>query len=253
MLLTKKDKKEPSFDFKESIILFRKEYVGAILLEDEEIMEIVKKRQKQESAEKENKGEPAHSSKDFLKEIKEWENFYKDNFKETIDLSKVKMPKRPKGNYRLLIIKKGLTSNQVFVRCKELFNVCKYKEDLNEAITKNSRNPKEHYAVWVQANQEPDPEYLGKPTKDADPDMKIGITLLERLIFELNYYDENKDKREDKEKHLDIKGLTFCTGSRDADGGVPGVSWSGDDSRLLVHWFHSASCYPRYGLRLAVC
>ena len=57
-----------------------------------------------------------------------------------------------------------------------------------------------------------------------------GENLRERLIHELKYHDETG-------MHLDIKNWTLCSGSRDADGGVPGVVWHG--VRLEVGWYGS--------------
>ena len=184
----------------------------------------------------------------YQKERKEWENFYQTHFKEKVDLSKVKIPKKPTtGSWRLIFIKQGLTIEEAFQKCKELFDAIKYtQEPLDEVVTENTRKPtQQHYAIWVKDTLEPDPEYLGKSTQQVDPDMKIGITLLERLILELKYYSETK-------KHLDIKGATFCTGSRVADGGVPGVLWNGDYSKLRVCWYNLDYSFPEYGLRVAV-
>ncbi len=90
---------------------------------------------------------------------------------------------------------------------------------------------------------EPDQEFLGKSTKEADPEMKTGITLLERIIFEIKYFIETGN-------HLDIKGLTFCSGSRYSDGGVPGAIWYSD--RFKVRWYDLAGSGSSCGVRSAV-
>ena len=59
-----------------------------------------------------------------------------------------------------------------------------------------------------------------------------GITLLERLQLELDYFNETG-------KHLDIDNLTLCSGSRYSDGSVPYVDWVSSDSTMRVGW-----CYP---------
>ena len=205
---------------------------------------------------KDHKSEEKEAStpKDYLKERKEWEKFYQTHFKDKVDLSQVKIPQKPKGNnWRLIFIKKGLTIEATFQKCKKLFNAWKYtNEPLDEVVTQNTRTPTQHYAIWVKDGQEPDEEYQNQSTQEADPDMKIGITLLERLILEIKYYEENKEKRENKEKHLDIKGLTYCAGSRDAYGGVPGVYGGGGDSKLRVGWCNLDYSFPECGLRVAV-
>ena len=204
--------------------------------------------------EKEKKKKTIQEAATYPKEHKEWENFYLTNFNEKPNFSKVRIPQKPTGNnWRLIIIKKGLTTEEVFQKCNELFNATKYTEkSLDEVVTENQRNTNTHYAIWVQTNVEPDPEYLGKSTKEADPDMKIGITLLERLILEIKYYEENKEKINNRDNHLDIQGITFCSGSRYADGDVPSVDWYGDYSKLLVDWYNLVHSNPKYGLRVAV-
>jgi hypothetical protein len=204
---------------------------------------------------KKEKPETNLLAQDYQKERKDWEKFYKDNFNEKVDFTKVRIPNLPtkeaKRDYRLLIIKQGLTLEATFQKCKKLFNAyISYiytDKPLDDVVTQNSRTPTTHYAIWVRNTIEQDPEYLGKSTKDADPDMKIGITLLERLILELKHYQETK-------QHLDIKGAIFCTGSRSrhADGFVPSVYWNDDSSRLWVSCFPLGYCYSEYGLRRAV-
>lgn len=243
--------------YKKEIAQFRYNDPGTIPCTDEELVEIIKKRIQETNSKPESEPESSDSSKDYQKERKYFENFYKDHFNEKIDLSNVKIPNLPKKkdhrDHRLIFIKKGLTIEGAFNRCKELFNAWKYTNDsLDTNITENKRNTSKHYAIWVKTGVEPDTEYLGKPTKDSDPDMKIGITLLERLILEIIYFLENKDKPENNQKHLDIMGVTFCSGSRDALAHVPGVDWRSDNSRLEVYRCNIADSHPRYGLRSAV-
>jgi hypothetical protein len=153
---------------------------------------------------------------DEFSEIREeWQKFYKAHFNWDVDFSQVLIPIKPTdGKWRLLFIAKGMTLNFAFKTCEKLFTSWKYHDDLDKAISKNIRNTDSHYAIWVHDEIEPDTEFLGKSTRQADPDMKIGITLLERIIFEIKYFTETG-------KHLDVKGLTFCSGSRGSDGNVP--------------------------------
>lgn len=158
----------------------------------------------------------------------EWQRIYKTHFNWDVDFSQVIIHTMPtNGKWRLLFIPKGMTLNLAFSICEKLFTTWKYADDLNKAISKNIRNTESHYAVWVRDEVEPDKEFLGKSTRQADLEMKIGITLLERIIFEIKYFTETGN-------HLDIKGATFCSGSRDSDGNVPGADWRGDEFR--VNW-----------------
>jgi len=44
------------------------------------------------------------------------------------------------------------------------------------------------------------------------------MTVPERLLYEIKYYDETGE-------HLDVKNITLCSGSRDSAGSVPYVYW----------------------------
>lgn len=177
-----------------------------------------------------------------LREV--WVKFYKDQFDWTVDFSQVIIPEKPEGDdWRLIFIAKGLTINLAFDKASKLFPTWRYAEDLDKAITKNVRNTQNNYAIWVKDGAEPDQEFLGKSTKQADPDMKLGVTLLERIILEMKYFLETGE-------HLDIKGLTFCSGSRSSGGNVPSACWI--DDKFGVFWFVLDGSVSDYGLRLAI-
>jgi hypothetical protein len=124
------------------------------------------------------------------------------------------------------------------------FKCWRYNDELDAKVPKNARDTKLSYAIWVRDGVEPDEKYLGKSTNQADPDMTIGQTLLERMIHEIVFFDETGN-------HLDIKGVTFCTGSRDSVGYVPCMNWY--DGEVRVSWCGLGSSGSGYGLREAVC
>jgi len=174
----------------------------------------------------------------------EWERFYKEKFNWTVNFSMVIIPVMPAvGKWRLIFIPKGMTMNLAFTTATKFFKTWRYNDDLDAVVTKNIRNTENHYAIWVRDEAEPDKEFLGKSTRQADPDIKIGITLLERIIFEVKYFTETGH-------HLDVKGITFCSGSRDSYGGVPGASWSDDE--FWVDWDSLDNYNSGYGIRSAV-
>lgn len=176
----------------------------------------------------------------------EWQKFYKDQFNWDVDFGRVIIPPKPSvGTWRLLIIAQGMTSNKVYAQCEKLFGCWRYEKNLDTAVSINLRTAQNHYAVWVLDGIEPDAEFLGKSTRDTDPDMKIGVTLLERLIQELKYFIETG-------KHLDISGVTFCSGSRYADGDVPCMDWNPYDGRMRVGWYDAGGSSAKRGVRRAV-
>lgn len=176
----------------------------------------------------------------------EWEPFYLQHFGITVDFSEVKIPEAPiEGSWRLVFVPQGLTLNATVVAMRKHFKVWTYNEDLDGNVPINTRTSATAYAVWVRVGDEPDAEFLGKSTRAADMEGKIGITLLERLLLGLKHFTETG-------KHLDIKGVTFCTGSRAAAGYVPGVYWSADDGTVDVYWCDVDDARAGYGLRQAV-
>ncbi len=182
----------------------------------------------------------------FVEEKEQWRKFYQKHFSLELNFSDIVIPEKPlEGNWRLLIIAQGLTLNQVFDSMVREFNCWRYSDDLDKSVTKNVRDTKVAYAIWVRDGAEPDEKYLGKSTNQADPDMKIGVTLLERMIHEIIFFDE-------KGLHLDIKGVTLCTGSRLSGGDVPSVRWSLDDQKVGVDWYDVDDSSAADGLREAV-
>jgi len=181
---------------------------------------------------------------EYFLEREDWQKFYKDHFNWDVDFSQVIIPVKPElGNWRLIFIAKGMTMNFAFEKASKLFSTWRYNDDLDKAIPNNVRNTQNSYAVWVKDGVEPDSEFLGQSTKKADPDMKKGITVLEGIILEMKYFLETGN-------HLNIKGVTFCSGSRNSDGDVPGVYWGG--GKFKVDWYSLDGSYSGCGVRLAV-
>jgi hypothetical protein len=181
---------------------------------------------------------------EYSAEREEWKNFYKTQFDWIVDFSQVIVPVKPEvGNWRLIFIAKGMTMNLAFDKASKLFPNWRYKDDLDKAIPANIRNTQNSYAIWVKDGVEPDVEFLGKSTREADPDMKLGITVLEGIILEMKYFLEIGN-------HLNVKGVTFCSGSRSSDGNVPCLYWS--SVKFSVYWYFLGNSDSDYGIRLAV-
>ncbi len=181
--------------------------------------------------------------KEYLSEKKDWQKFYKNQFNWKVDFSQVVIPEKTEGDWRLIFIARNMTMNFAFNKASKLFPTRKYAENLDKIVTQNIRNTQNSYAIWVKDGAEPDQKFLGQSTKKADFDMTLGITLLERIILEMKYFLET-------DNHLDIKGLTFCSGSRDSDGAVPSADWF--DDMLEVDWYRLDYSSLTYGIRLAV-
>jgi hypothetical protein len=185
---------------------------------------------------------------DKLAEVRaEWSKFYNDHHI-TTDFSDVQTPPKPaEGSWRLLFISAGLTMNTMLAVMRDNFKVWTVysSDDLNTSVTVNTRTTAQSYAIWVRDGVEPDEKHLGWSTRDADPDGKIGVTLLERMVLEVKYFTETG-------KHLDPEGVTFCTGSRYSDGHVPSVFWNPSNAKVNVDAYSVDYAYPSHGLRKAV-
>lgn len=182
---------------------------------------------------------------DFLKHnpITFARNHYHLQHSMELDLSQVLIPNKPDDgdDWILLCIAQGLTPNKEFNSWT--FPKWKGQDDLDALAHKNQRNTTKTYFIWVKNGAEPDAEFLGQSTNQADPNMQTGMTLLERLVFQ-SY------------AHriclvLDKKGITFCSGSRNAGGRVPSVRL-GSDGWVNVLWCYAGNFYSAYGVRRAV-
>lgn len=145
----------------------------------------------------------------------------------------LEIPPVREGFTRLIVVLKGLTMNAVYAACEKQFPCWRYADDLDADIPVNSRMPVSSYAIWVRDRVEADEEFADLSANDLAPTGHKGTVLLERMLYELKFFDETGGS------HLDLKNLTLCTGSRDADGDVPRAHWRGGEFR--VDW-----ATPRY-------
>ncbi len=184
------------------------------------------------------------SRPDPVRQLADWKIFYKNLFGFNLDLSQVKIPKRQPGFDRLLVIAQGLTPDKVFEICQKRFKCWRYTEDLDKATEgRNDREPTQTYTIWVRDRVEADEELKNLSAEELQKQKIPGITLLERLIYELKFWDETA-------KHLDIQNLTLCSGSRNPGGGVLNVDWSSD--RLRVDWYAPQDADPSFRARAVV-
>lgn len=153
----------------------------------------------------------------------EWEKLYKSFGEESI-----KDADFDNDFTRLIVIKKGITLNAVLDECKKRFTVSCYWDDLDKSITQNDRMSNQEYSILIKDTIEADKKYENMSANKIKGKDINGITLVERLLLEIKYFDETGN-------HLDINTITLCTGSRDSDGGVPCVYWNPDADRLGVY------------------
>jgi len=173
--------------------------------------------------------------------LKQWESLYREEF--GIDLGEVAIPERRAGFDRLIIVAKGITRNRAYDACAKKFPCWCYTDNLDKGVPTNDRKPTETYAVWIRDRQEADEELKNLSADDLAEKGIKGITLLERLLLELKYFRETS-------KHLDIRNMTLCSGSRLVDGDVPLARWVDDE--FVVGWSHRGRRNPDLRSRAVV-
>ena len=176
--------------------------------------------------------------------VKDWQDFYKEVFGIDVALSEIKIPRKEKGFNRLIIVAQGMTPQKLFDKCKELFPCWKWTDrNFNDITTSERMSKNGAYAVWFRDNVEADKDLKNLSANDLKEKNIVGITLEERLLFELKYFKETA-------KHLDIENITLCSGSRYSDGGIPRVGWY--SGLLDVCWLDPAECGAPLRSRRAV-
>lgn len=164
--------------------------------------------------------------------VGEWQEFYRDVFDWDTDFSNLAIPPERNGSSWLIIIAKGLTMNLAFQRLTERTATWRYTNDLDKAVVKNDREPTADYAIRIRDRVEADEENKNLSANQLKEKGIPGITLLERLILGLFYFWKSRGK------HLDLKTVTLCSGSRCSDGSVPGVDLH-SVGRVCVGWCDS--------------
>ncbi len=164
--------------------------------------------------------------------LRDWEKFYKEVFGLEKNFSGLRIPSKQPGFDRLLVVAQGMTPNRIYNRMKELMPVWKYWGNLNSITSGPLANHNHDYAIWVRDRVEADEELKNKSADDLKAEGIPGITLEERLLFELKYFKETN-------KHLDIDKWTLCSGSRRPNGRVPCVRWLPYDGRVDVGWYYA--------------
>lgn len=167
-----------------------------------------------------------------------WKTIYCEWFDMEIDISNLQIPKNynPKKHF-LVLVDQNITMNAVVSAMRKRFSVRLYDvENLDANVKKNDRNPLNgNYVILLKKKIEADKAFL--PADKLAQKRYKGITLLERLLLEVLYYNETGD-------HLDIHNITLCSGSRDTWNGNYAVDWGGKS--LEVYPIYDKQPYNPY-------
>jgi hypothetical protein len=161
---------------------------------------------------------------------KNWQDFYRDLFKIEADFSKLKIPEHQADFDRLIIVAQGMSPDRLYHKCRELFLGWKStNKELDEVVQSERSSQESPYAVWFRDTIKADEDLKNLSAKDLKTQGIPGITLEERLIYELKYYTETSG-------HLDPETFTLCAGSLYTDGYVPTVRYRVTCVGLGIHW-----------------
>ena len=147
-----------------------------------------------------------------------------------VNFNSVKVPKKPKGGgWKLVFVPEGLTLNlliEIIYRHSHdhliMFTHVFSDKDFDAGVPINIRNTKSSYAVWIHRGN----NFYGSDSGDrskttvgnSDPDMLVGGTFLENLLFEFGYHEHCEDYQ--------VPCAFICSGSRSADGkSAPIMRW----------------------------
>jgi len=174
-----------------------------------------------------------------------WMQVYEKFFGNTPDFSTLQIPAKPEevGPIRLIVVAKEIIAytdgrylQGTMNSLKKYFPTGYYAGDLDKEISINDRDPsKGSYAIWVKDVREADEDNQSKSVNDLKDQDHTGITLLERMLLEFDYWSERGE-------HLDLQKMTLCSGSRHRNGGVPVADWN--DGKFSVVWYDPSRRYP---------
>lgn len=135
-----------------------------------------------------------------------------------------------------------LKTSDILNLCRDKFPAWSYYSDAE--LDKDFPAPKEATERAFLSSQEPDSATLGLSVNQTEAKGHMeGITIRERMLLELAYFKETG-------QHLDVKGVTFCSGSRRSDSSVIGTLWN--DGQFGVFWYDLTASLSSSGIRSAV-
>ena len=176
-------------------------------------------------AKKENVGDMSEWSgmlKDFFRQIDD-ESITREHLKAILEH---RNPFDPEEKQYITIIDDGKKkTSEIIAELRKSMPVRVYYNE--DKIDEEFPAPKEPTSRKFLLTQEADEDLKNKSANDLEQEGISGITLRERLLYELGYFNKTR-------QHLDIENITLCSGSRDADGHVPCVDWS--SGKLYVGW-----------------
>jgi len=153
--------------------------------------------------------------------LAEWQDFWLEDFDKDLDFSKLRLPEFANQTFnRLLVMAEGMTFRCLYKACSKLFPCGEYPADVGAVISDRDPMKIGTYAIRIRDRAEADYELSNFSADTLTRICGSGITLEERLLYEVVYFKETG-------KHLDRNTKTLCNGSRHhPSGAVPIVYWN---------------------------
>ncbi len=134
-------------------------------------------------------------------------------------------------------------TSEILVEMRSKFNVWCYHDDA--ILDRDFPPPKKATTRYFLDTIEADENLKNKSANDLEKENIEGITLRERLIMELDYFERTGN-------HLDAENVTLCSGSRSSDGSVPYVYWRTVLREVCVSWSRPSYSHSRLRARAVV-
>ena len=178
--------------------------------------------------------------------ISDWQSFWHNITGQEYNFSSIRIPARPEGHWRLLVCI-DISLETLYAECQKRFTCWRWTDkNLDKIVIQNERTAKNGpYAIWVRNETEADENLKNLSSNDIKKQNLTTETLAERFIHELKHFQETG-------KHLDIKNVTLCSGSRFGAGSVPSVDWSPHWGEMSVFWYRPDYRYGGLRSRQAV-
>ena len=177
------------------------------------------------------------SAIDFPLWLSKWEKFYKKIFGRKYDFSGISIPQADDIFAWPVCMAGDISAEDWLSAGNDPLPFWKYTNKKLDDVLDFSFGRDgwdRQYIVRFKANEEADEDLKNiSAIKIAELGINTGA-LKERLALGRFLY-------WDRKLILDKEVITFCAGSRDSDGVVPGVGWDGDE--LRVRWYHPDDAY----------
>lgn len=170
---------------------------------------------------------PDGSQHQIAELLEDWKQYYQEYHNVLTSFDKLKIPKRPQGDYMLFVVAAG--AEQIANACREKFRVIRdYDRPIERDAFSVRCNREGPYAVWIKRHDPSEnslSDHAGKTNKSA----RFDLTMTERLLYDHRYCLEIGEI-----SGIFLNGL--CPGTKLPNGRFPHLFYS--DEALIIGSHH---------------